>query len=128
MPPPLGTRMTIRMDSAPDERRCSLATCVVIWSNAGKMNPSNWISATGAYPRIARPTAVPMMPLSARGVSITRSSPNRACRPSVTRNTPPRRPMSSPISRTFGSSRIAAASPAFRALAIVSTAMSVPPP
>ena len=44
--------------------------------------------------------AVPTMADSASGVSSTRSSPNSACSPSVTRNTPPRVPMSSPISST----------------------------
>ena len=39
---------------------------------------------------------MPTIELSASGVSITRASPNSACRPSVARNTPPRGPTSSP--------------------------------
>jgi hypothetical protein len=37
-----------------------------------------------------------MIPDSASGVSKQRSSPKVACSPSVTRNTPPSRPTSSP--------------------------------
>src|SRR5690606_874056 len=80
------------------------------------MNPSNWISITGRYPRNARPTAVPTMPDSAGGVSMTRLAPNSSRRPSVMRNTPPSVPMSSPISTTLSSSRIACRRPALRAL------------
>src|SRR6185369_3452975 len=42
------------------------------------------------------PMAAPTIADSDRGVSITRSAPKRSCRPSVTRNTPPSRPTSSP--------------------------------
>ena len=62
---------------------------------------------------------MPMMPLSASGVSITRSSPKSFCRPSVTRKTPPSLPTSSPITRTFGSFSIAARRPALMAFAMV---------
>ena len=44
----------------------------------------------------AMPIAVPIMPFSESGVSITRSLPNFASRPSVTLNTPPSTPTSSP--------------------------------
>src|SRR3954466_14121885 len=57
----------------------------------------------GRIPAIASPMLVPMMPDSARGVSVTRAAPKRACRPSVTRNTPPLRPTSSPRTTTRGS-------------------------
>ena len=45
--PPYGTRMTTGMRTAPLCRLVSLASCVVIWSNPGKMKPLNWISMTG---------------------------------------------------------------------------------
>src|SRR5262249_50881893 len=47
---------------------------------------------------------------SASGVSITRSEPNRCCKPAVARNTPPLTPTSSPSTTTFGSSCMARAS------------------
>jgi hypothetical protein len=40
------------------------------------MKSPNWISGTGRRPYRAMPIAVPMMPASASGVSITRSPPN----------------------------------------------------
>jgi len=55
-------------------------------------------------PKAAIPIATPTRPDSARGVSMTRSAPNFWNKPSVTRNTPPSRPMSSPR-RTNLSSR-----------------------
>src|SRR5574342_514157 len=73
---------------------------------AGKMKSANWISGTGFRPWRAIPTAVPMMPPSARGVSMTRSWPNSSCSPCVARKTPPKRPTSSPITTTLGSRRI----------------------
>ncbi len=47
IPPPYGTRMTTGTVIRPRDRECILASIVVIWSNAGNMNPSNWISHTG---------------------------------------------------------------------------------
>src|ERR1044071_2798980 len=52
------------------------------------------------------PIAVPTMPASASGVSITRSAPNSSYRPLVARNTPPNLPTSSPSTTTRGSARI----------------------
>ena len=49
---------------------------------------------------MAIPMAVPTIPDSASGVSNTRASPNAAASPSVTRNTPPRAPTSSPKTTT----------------------------
>ncbi len=49
----------------------------------------NCISATGRIPIMAAPTAAPTMAVSAIGVSMTRSSPNSAMRPSVTLKAPP---------------------------------------
>ena len=40
------------------------------------MKSENWISGTGRSPLSAMPMAVPMMPFSASGVSMTRSGPN----------------------------------------------------
>ena len=64
-----------------------------------------------------------MIPDSASGESITRCSPKSFCSPSVTRNTPPSLPMSSPASTTLGSASSARRSPAFSALASVSLVM-----
>src|SRR4051812_16557841 len=70
------------------------------------MKSPNWISGTGRRPYSAMPIAVPMMPASASGVSITRSAPNSSYRPLVARNTPPNLPTSSPSTTTRGSARI----------------------
>src|SRR6478736_2090649 len=65
------------------------------------------------------PTAVPTMPDSASGLSMTRSSPKSFCRPSVMRKTPPSLPTSSPMSRTLSSSSMALRRPMLRPLASV---------
>src|SRR5262249_14596377 len=49
------------------------------------------------------PTALPMIPASARGVSTQRSAPNLSRSPAVARKTPPARPTSSPMTITFSS-------------------------
>src|SRR5829696_7918236 len=67
------------------------------------------------------PIAVPTMPDSASGESITRWSPKSFCSPSVTRKTPPSLPTSSPAITTLASASSARRKPAFRALAMVST-------
>src|SRR4029450_1051220 len=64
------------------------------------------------------------MPASASGVSMTRSSPKSFCSPSVTRNTPPSLPTSSPMIRTLGSASIALRIPMLRPLARVICAIS----
>src|SRR5450631_3668013 len=69
--------------------------------------------------------AVPTMPDSASGVSMIRSSPKSFCRFSVTRNTPPSLPMSSPMMTTLGSCSMARRRPALMDLPIVTLAMSV---
>src|SRR5215213_7955 len=53
-----------------------------------------------------RPTAPPMIPASASGVSTQRSGPNRSRKPAVARKTPPARPTSSPMTRTVSSRSI----------------------
>src|SRR5688572_18138517 len=68
-----------------------------------------------------------MMPDSASGVSMTRSSPKSFCSPSVTRKTPPSLPMSSPIRMTLGLRSMAARRPLLMPLAMVIVAMSVTP-
>ena len=65
------------------------------------------------------PIAPPTMPFSESGVSATRSEPNSAWRPSVTRNTPPFRPTSSPSTITVGSSRSATRKASWRAWTMV---------
>src|SRR5579871_759995 len=77
---------------------------------AAWMKSANWISATGRIPRMARPTEMPAIAVSAIGMSTTRSGPKRSSRPSVARKTPPRRPMSSPRTRTVGSRSISSRS------------------
>src|SRR5271165_1499014 len=69
----------------------------------------NWISPMGLSPCAAMPTHSPLISSSASGVSITRSGPNRCCRPTVARNTPPLTPTSSPSRTTLGSSSMARA-------------------
>src|SRR4051794_29850704 len=60
-----------------------------------------------------------MIPDSASGVSMTRSSPKSFCRPSVTRKTPPSLPTSSPMMRTLPSFSIALRRPELSAFASV---------
>src|SRR5690606_23244085 len=68
------------------------------------------------------------MPDSASGVSMTRLSPKSFCRPSVTRNTPPSLPTSSPMTTTFGSDSSARRSDSLIALArAIFSAMSLTP-
>src|SRR5207342_249194 len=64
---------------------------------------------------IAMPMAVATMPPSAMGESSTRCSPYLRCRPSVTRNTPPKYPTSSPMTTTDGSRAIITSMAEFRA-------------
>src|SRR3990170_2320236 len=66
------------------------------------MKSANWISATGRRPLSAIPIAIPTIPDSESGVSITLFSPNRSQSPSVARKTPPLFPMSSPRRTTAG--------------------------
>src|SRR5260370_12025719 len=56
------------------------------------------------------PTDSQLMKSAASGVSITRSAPNRCCRPTVARKTPPLTPTSSPSTTTLASSSMARAS------------------
>src|SRR5215207_2812733 len=94
------------------------------WSSAGYEKPSNCISAIGRHPAIARPTQIPAIPASAIGVSNTRSRPNSACRPSVTRKTPPSAPTSSPNTSVRGSAASASRSAEFSAATIVCSAIA----
>ncbi len=63
----------------------------------------NRISMTGRGPAMAAPAPMPVKPASLSGVSMTRSGPNWASRPSVTLNEPPRSAMPSPMTNTSGS-------------------------
>src|SRR3990172_9558048 len=92
------------------------------------MKSENSISATGRRPFIAIPIAMPTIPTSFSGVSITRSGPNRRSNPSVARNTPPPRPMSSPRRQTDGSRAISVASASLTALINVTSAIASPLP
>src|SRR6266508_1653025 len=97
-----------------------------IWLKAGKMKSANWISATGRSPLTAAPMAAPAMSDSLRGVSKTRSSPNSAWSPSVTRNTPPFLPTSSPKIRVRGSSASDRLRASFSAFTMVTSATAAP--
>ena len=77
-----------------------------IWSKAGVEKLSNWNSATGTIPPMERPTKMPPMLSSARGVSKTLSGPNSSCSPRVTWKTPPFFPTSSPNITTLLSRRM----------------------
>ena len=77
----------------------------------------------GRAPAMAMPIAVPTMPDSFNGVSITRSSPNRSCKPSVIRKTPPEMPTSSPNRIVSGRASIASARAALIASAMVHLAV-----
>src|SRR3990172_8074677 len=90
------------------------------------MKSTNWISATGRRPESDIPIAIPTIPASASGVSITRSDPNRAHSPSVARKTPPFFPMSSPRRTTRGSRSISRASASWIAWTSVIVATGSP--
>src|SRR5437764_8460109 len=75
-----------------------------------------------------RPTAVPRMPASARGVSTQRSSPNVSRSPAVARKTPPARPTSSPITITFSSRASSWCRQSLIASTSVSSAIGEDPP
>src|SRR5512135_484496 len=92
------------------------------------MKSENSISATGRRPFIAIPIAIPRIPSSFSGVSITRSDPNRRSNPSVARKTPPPRPTSSPRTQTDGSRAISVASASLIALISVASAIASPLP
>src|SRR5512140_1583849 len=92
------------------------------------MKSENSISATGRSPFIAIPIAIPTIPSSFRGVSITRSGPNRRSNPSGARKTPPSRPTSSPRTQTDGSRAISVASASLIALISVTSAIASPLP
>src|SRR5262245_51333287 len=74
------------------------------------------------------PTEAPTMPASARGLSITRWLPNVRWRSSVTRNTPPSTPTSSPMMTMSRSRSISCMSARLRALTMLSRAMVTGPP
>src|SRR3990172_8742681 len=92
------------------------------------MKSENSISATGRRPFIAIPIAMPTIPTSFSGVSITRSCPNRRNNPSVARKTPPSRPTSSPRTQTDGSRAISVASASLTALISVTSGIASPLP
>ena len=79
------------------------------------MKSMNMISTIGRSPVMAAPTAAPTKPISLIGVSMTRSSPKRSCRPLVTVKMPPPAPTSMPIRTTRSSASIASAMPALSA-------------
>src|SRR5207342_1269993 len=75
-----------------------------------------------------RPTAVPRIPSSARGVSTQRSAPKRSCSPAVARKTPPSLPTSWPMTRTEGSRSISTWSASLTASTRNRSAMPEDPP
>src|SRR4051794_40913081 len=68
------------------------------------------ISTTGRMPCIAAPMPAPTIAISEIGVLRTRSGPNSSTRPCVTPIEPPISAMSSPMTKTSLSARIASAS------------------
>ncbi len=64
-------------------------------------------STTGRMPCIAAPIPAPTIAISEIGVLRTRSGPNSSSIPAVTPIEPPISAMSSPITKTSSSSRIA---------------------
>ena len=121
-PPPPTIRITSGSFGVPPIMKRSFAAWFTIWSNATAEKSENCSSTTGRSPVSAAPIAQPTKPLSVSGVSRIRSAPNRSYSPSVARNRPPTRPMSSPITITSSSaasssssaSRIAATNPSGR--------------
>ena len=65
------------------------------------------ISTTGRIPCIAAPIPVPTIAISEIGVLRTRSGPNSASMPCVTPIEPPISAMSSPMTKTSSSARMA---------------------
>src|ERR687897_555439 len=124
MPPNDGIRITAGTPTRPRVRSRYFARWLITWSSPGYEKPSNCISAIGRHPAIASPTQIPAIPASAIGVSNTRSRPNSACRPSVTRKTPPSAPTSSPNTSVRGSAASASRSAAFSAATMVSSAIA----
>jgi len=90
-----------------DRVTVALQPRVEVGQLAQRLDPANCISHTGRMPTVAAPTAIPMIPASASGVSITRAVPN----PSVTLKAPPNPPTSSPITKTRSSARISVRRP-----------------
>src|SRR5438034_7066652 len=73
------------------------------------------------------PTAAPMIPASASGLSTQRSGPNVSRRPAVARKTPPARPTSSPMTITSSSRRSSTWKQSLIASTKVSSATEHPP-
>src|SRR5262245_7986595 len=118
-------RITIGMPTRPRDRFRYLATWLITWFSEGYENASNCISTTGRQPAMARPTETPAIPDSARGVSNTRRSPNSSCSPSVTRNTPPSFPTSSPNTSVRSSSASDRRSASLSAFAMVTSGIAL---
>ncbi len=109
VPPPPGARIVSGTSNCPPNIARVLATWLTIWSMATIAKFMVMSSGTGRRPARAAPSARPTMPASAIGVSRTRRDENSAISPSVARNVPPKRPMSSPMRKTFSSRRISSA-------------------
>src|SRR5436309_3372983 len=75
----------------------------------------NMMSTTGRMPVIAAPSAIPVMPGSEIGESITRSGPNSSTRPESTLNGVPASATSSPSTYTVGSRSSSSRSASFTA-------------
>ena len=86
----------------------NFAAWLMISSIAPIVNSTKLIDATGLIPVTAAPTAEPRISASEIGMSIIRSDPNSSSSPLNWPKLPPQ-PMSSPITMTVESSRMAAA-------------------
>ena len=103
---PLPPRNTMGTWNCPPLICNILAAWLMIWSLASTAKFQVMNSTMGRSPFMAAPTAMPVKPNSAIGVSITRFSPNSASMPLLTLYAPSYSATSSPRRKTFGSRRI----------------------
>src|SRR4051812_2918022 len=106
--PPCVRMVSGTLSCPPDMYRC-LAAWFTICSIESVRKSSYMISTTGRMPCIAAPMPAPTIAISEIGVLRTRSAPNSSSSPWVTPIEPPISAMSSPITKTSSSARIAAA-------------------
>src|SRR6266542_1746444 len=107
--PPCVRNVTGTVTCPPDMYRC-FAAWLMICSVASVRKSSYMISATGRMPWSAAPIAAPASAISEIGVLRTRSRPNSSSIPCVTPIEPPISAMSSPMTKTSSSCRIACTS------------------
>src|SRR6266536_1941859 len=109
--PPCVRNVTGTVTCPPDMYRC-FAAWLTTCSAASVRKSSYMISATGRMPWSAAPIAAPASAISEIGVLRTRSRPNSSSIPCVTPIEPPISAMSSPMTKTSSSCRMACTSAA----------------